>query len=60
MRRKFTFLETALISLLLVNLISSIYFEPKTSAALAAPGDRPASIISTTGYCECPKTPRPK
>ena len=57
MQRPFTVLETALISLLVANLINGIYLEPKTNAAVAAPGDRPSSIIPTTGQCECPRTP---
>ncbi|MCC3582671.1 hypothetical protein [Microcoleus sp. PH2017_30_WIL_O_A] len=60
MQRPFTVLETALISLLVANFINSIYLEPKTNAAVAAPGDRPSSIIPTTGICECPRTPRGK
>lgn len=58
MRRQFTLLETALMSLLLANLIGGIYLESKTAAAVAAPGDRPLPAISAAGYCECPKTPR--
>jgi hypothetical protein len=58
MRRQFTLLEATLISLLLANLIGGIYLESKTAAAVAAPGDRPLSIIPTTGQCECPRTPR--
>lgn len=57
MQRPFTVLETALISLLIANLINGMYLEPKTNAAVAAPGDRPSSIIPTTGQCECPRTP---
>jgi hypothetical protein len=57
MRRKFTLLETTLISLLLANLIGNIYLESKTTAAIAAPIDRPSSLIPVAGYCECPKTP---
>lgn len=55
MQRPFTVLETALISLLVANSIGSIYLEAKTSAAVAAPGDR--LLIPTTAQCECPKTP---
>jgi hypothetical protein len=38
-------------------LINGMYLEPKTNAAVAAPGNRPSSIIPTTAQCECPRTP---
>jgi hypothetical protein len=60
MQKRFTILETALISLLVGNLISSIYLEPKTTAAVAATDSRPPSLIPTASNCKCPTTPPAK